>query len=497
MFNHEFYPTPTEVISRMLAPWMDQDLQDFHILDPSAGKGDILKQVVRVFGHAPTLHAIELDPACRTLLLAEPHIQLVHDDFLTFSTDTNYDLVLMNPPFSNGDEHLLHALEVLKHGHIVCLLNAETLRNPCTRRRILLKAILDERATVEYIGQAFAKAERPTNVEVALVRIRQEDQHAQFAFWDDAHFSRECPPVDFSEEAMSNAPAINNIVKAMVDQYDRSCDLFKKHMESLRRLEYHTQPLIDKTFTTVGRLVEEAYKNSTPERIHRSFADGLRQHAWKGVMLRTHIQNVMTARVRKDFERMQDEQGALPFTEENVCALLDLLYSNQGPILMRAVEESFDLMTRYHHKNRVHVEGWKTNDAYKVNRKVIIPDCTEFGWRGQLSVNYRMRDQLNDMDRGLGLLVGKKLDKIHTIANALSTRLEELGSLRSGSVEGNTCESEFFHIRFFKKGTVHLSFLDEALWERFNLTAAQGKNWLPMDHNHSPAPETSFPLLNA
>ena len=36
-------------------------------------------------------------------------------------------------------------------------------------------------------------------------------------------------------------------------------------------------------------------------------------------------------------------------------------------------------------------------------------------------------------------------------------------------------------MRSFKKGTLHMYFTDKGLWERFNLTAARGKNWLPDD----------------
>jgi hypothetical protein len=42
----------------------------------------------------------------------------------------------------------------------------------------------------------------------------------------------------------------------------------------------------------------------------------------------------------------------------------------------------------------------------------------------------------------------------------------------------NQTESEFFHIKFWMKGTVHLTFKDKDLWARFNITAAKGKQWL-------------------
>jgi hypothetical protein len=44
---------------------------------------------------------------------------------------------------------------------------------------------------------------------------------------------------------------------------------------------------------------------------------------------------------------------------------------------------------------------------------------------------------------------------------------------------GGYIESEFFKIKYHKKGTAHFIFKDEWLWNRFNIVACKGKNWLP------------------
>ena len=62
MFDKEFYPTPKHVITKMLQPYMDQKKRvyggtanyftDISILEPSAGKGDILDYINDKFsGH--------------------------------------------------------------------------------------------------------------------------------------------------------------------------------------------------------------------------------------------------------------------------------------------------------------------------------------------------------------------------------------------------------------------------------------------------------------
>lgn len=90
-------------------------------------------------------------------------LHIVHDDFLTFTSRKTYDLILMNPPFSAGCEHLLKAIELLKccGSKIRCLLNAETVRNPYSAQRQLLQQYLEEYgAEVEILADAFKDAER-------------------------------------------------------------------------------------------------------------------------------------------------------------------------------------------------------------------------------------------------------------------------------------------------------------------------------------------------
>jgi hypothetical protein len=43
-------------------------------------------------------------------------------------------------------------------------------------------------------------------------------------------------------------------------------------------------------------------------------------------------------------------------------------------------------------------------------------------------------------------------------------------------------ESEFFLIRYFKKGTIHLKWKDRELWAKFNKAASAGKLWLGQQH---------------
>ena len=128
MFGVQFYPTPKNLVDQMLE-LVDWDRVQF-ALEPSAGKGDIaqgIRERMKVKQKPLQLDCVEIDSDLRAVL-RQRGFTVVENDFLEWDAQTRYDLIVMNPPFKDGDRHLLHALDLMKHGgQIVCLLNASTL----------------------------------------------------------------------------------------------------------------------------------------------------------------------------------------------------------------------------------------------------------------------------------------------------------------------------------------------------------------------------------
>ena len=171
----EFYPTPQNLISRIFEDFgLNVKTKNYkNILEPSAGKGDLASFIKDKFSwQKPDVDCIEVDNTLRNTLKGEGY-RVVFDDFLRFSTHKHYDLILMNPPFSNGDEHLLKALSMVENGgDIVCILNAETIKNPYSNRRKELNVKLRALgAKCRIYKSAFSTAERSTDVEIAAIYV--------------------------------------------------------------------------------------------------------------------------------------------------------------------------------------------------------------------------------------------------------------------------------------------------------------------------------------
>ena len=174
--NPDLFPTPAKLRNKMLGKLDFNEIKT--VLEPSGGKGDLLEAISKKFSYnrwnnkTPDIDTIEIDPNLQHILKGKGY-RLVHDDFLTYNSFKRYDCIIANFPFSNGDKHLLKAIDMQSNGgEIVALINADTLRNPYTNtRKDLIRKLEEYNADVEFIEDAFIDSERSTNVTVALVYI--------------------------------------------------------------------------------------------------------------------------------------------------------------------------------------------------------------------------------------------------------------------------------------------------------------------------------------
>lgn len=172
MFNKNFYPTPKTGCLALVDGIDTKDLAGKTILEPSAGKGDILEFLQDRQGRYIKCEylCMEIEPELVSILQDKDY-KVIGNDFLSDPVHYNVDYIFMNPPFDQGAKHLLRAWDVIKNGTIRCLLNAETYNNAYTNERTLLANIINEYGKVTQLGNIFKDAERRTNVDVIMVEL--------------------------------------------------------------------------------------------------------------------------------------------------------------------------------------------------------------------------------------------------------------------------------------------------------------------------------------
>lgn len=469
MINSNFFPTPKAVIDKMLSGLKLNAYNKQWILEPSAGKGDIIDAVYyKIHGvdHqqyqrdkkrklCENFHTIEIEPELQAILVDKCY-PLVHTDFLSFVPERQYDLVLMNPPFDRGAEHLIRALEIAPYAEVRCLLNAETINNPYSKTRQNLLYMLEQRAaTFENLGPCFTNAERKTDVRVMLVSVPKVEGRRQFDFSFQPQDNERVYAVD---DLKNNQIEVTNIYASLTHRYNKIKQLAAEVNAKRAEMFFYAEGLLAKP-----EIINEV--SSLP---FESFVDAVRKSAWERLFRKTRITDLVTQQVKERLNDLADANGYMAFTESNIANLELMLLASWKDILGLSIENAFDLLTRYHDENRVYFEGWKTNKAWRVAKKCILPNSVNNWWKYPGLTYERDRD-IADIEKALCLLEGIEFHKIQ--AEVLSGNKREVGY-------GEWFDTYFFRAKYFKKGTMHLEFKDLDVLARFNIAACKHKMWL-------------------
>jgi hypothetical protein len=135
------YPTPA-IVTDYACKFTYADANRFagydhviRILEPSAGRGDLIDAVIEGFkrlGIRYEVICVELDPVNIAILTGKGYT-VIAGDFLSLSSLGEFDLVIMNPPFegNNYTHHIRHAQGFLKkNGKLVAIAPTSIFKSP-------------------------------------------------------------------------------------------------------------------------------------------------------------------------------------------------------------------------------------------------------------------------------------------------------------------------------------------------------------------------------
>ncbi|NER33175.1 MAG: DUF4942 domain-containing protein [Oscillatoria sp. SIO1A7] len=471
--NLQFFPTPKPVISKLLEGLIasktisgrSYPVKQFKspILEPSAGMGHIADELSKRCESCEKINVIELDFA-RRAALHEKGYRVLDSDFLSYN-ETQFGLIVMNPPFNKGIEHLLHAWELLLPGGMVrCLLNANSVadreRNSKTKA---LRALIDQYGNCEDLGQPFKGAEIPTDVEVVLVTLAKPEQLYEFQ----ASLGRMEQDDLNSEEYISNPLARRNMIESLVASYDLAVNALKERYLSQQKLNWALDSLNNKRHIDRSLTAPVTFDEAL-QAIKRSF--------WSEVFDRTQLAAMATSAFKSKWDEFVRQQQCMAFNVVNVLECLDLFFQTRDQVMLDSAQQVFDKGCSFSDKNPIHYFSRKSNKHWKWGRRIIIPNAVKYDsktgwWFGSYhcpkTVNF-----LTDLEKVLCYLLGKSYGD-------LPGKVEDV--MRDGFWKRDyrqIIESYFFDIRVFKVGTMHIYFKDVKLLELFNRTVAKGRNWI-------------------
>lgn len=453
------------------------------MLEPSAGTGHIVEYLLKAkedwrYGGLYRrgeidIDCIEIEPEFRAIL-KDKGFRVVHDDFLTYDTYKHYDLIMMNPPFSAGTRHLLKAISVQEKtgGEIICILNAETIRNPYTHERQELQNKLAKyHAEVEYYEKAFSESENPTEVEIAVVQMRVPEPEYESRIYETLREKEYEVP---EETECGYEVSERDIVKIFVSLYKREVEwgfrLNQEYAEMKKNcLDGHSQMELK---------IRSGEYGSDYNFSMNGYIRYVRSKYWEKLFRHPRITGRLTSNLQQEYLAQIDKLSRYDFSYWNIKTIQEEISRRLVSGVESSIVELFEELSYEHSydeelRHNIHYyNGWKTNSAWKINRKVIIPlrIWHEYRKGASYTMMYEAMSKLSDIEKVLNYLDSGKTSEVN-----IESELREAD--RCGNFR--KIQLKYFEVTFYKKGTCHLTFLDERLLKKFNIYGSQGKHWLP------------------
>lgn len=463
MFNTDFYPTPEDVIMQMLDGY---DVQGKVVLEPSAGKGNIVDFMLQ--SGAADVIACEKEVDLKKILATK--CKVISEDFLKVqgSDVSHVDFIVMNPPFSADEKHILHAWEIAPEGcKIIALCNLNTLKRGYSEYRVRLRGIVEEHGGWEDLGDCFANAERKTDVEVALIRLQKPGEAKGNEF--EGFFMDEDP-----EEAQYNGLMPYNFVRDLVNRYVAAVKLFDEQLELAVKMNNLTSQFYS---SEIAFTCTQEDKPKT----RNEYKKDLQKQAWMYIFREMNMEKYTTKGLKEDLNKFVEKQQNIPFTMRNIYQMLQIVVGTHDQRMDKAILEVFDKLTQHYHDNRYNVEGWKTNSHYLMGEKFILPWMTDIDWNGSFHVRWYHNSNveiIEDLQKALCWLTGTRYEdcvELYKFVN--QTKVEGSDSELVKREWNKWYDWGFFQIKGFKKGTIHFKFKDQEVWAKFNQRVAKLKGY--------------------
>lgn len=484
----QFYRTQPKLAHRAWAKFKDRHFG--RTLDACAGWGDLSNCFPEDNNwRRDKPDCVEID-VNKHPILRENGLKVVGLDFLQFRGGAIYSKIILNPPFSQGVKHVLHAWEILWHGEVVAIVNAETVRNPCSAEREQLARLIKLHGSVEIIEQVLFNdaAGDGTFVDVALIHLEKTANVQTDIIGDFINEAREDKQTgadlahDFREAQELALP--NSVIENSVAAFNAAVRAMRESVFAEARASYYETLLGETMSVRMGDRTEakDTRAQASVEFVQKELAERylkIKDRAWAGVLRSSNIIEKLSSgavkRIESDFESIKQ----LEFTTQAIYGFLFGILNQQTAIQMGMLCDVFDLISKYHTENVCYFKGWKSNDRHRsLGMKIkatrfILPGRHHGIYRTLgTSLMFETERMLADFDKAFALLDSKSQPE-YSLKDAFRDHMNDL-------VNGERVSSSYFDVRFYPGAcTIHFYPKHKWLVDRLNRFVGRRRRWLP------------------
>lgn len=503
-FNPDFYPTPEHLTEKMI---LGHTIRKKVVLEPHGGSGmmiDLLRQY-----EPDQILACELNEELAVITKDKSDRFLCYDFLDVKQEDISHvDFIIANPPFSTGAEQILHMFKIAPPGCVILsLINYSNYEFKNSDKKRLLAARIQDHGSIENWGNCFSDADRKTDVEVGFITLTKPGAKDQTNY--DEYFSLE------EEYRGPNNDGVTgyNSMKAIVSHVVSSLELFQETVTATAKMEKMMGPI-------GGRISFGAFNHGDRGSMDRidfaEFKKLIQKSAWTHVFSKMNMNKYVTQSVKDKLNTFVEQQTKYPFTMNNISKMIEMVIATQKERMDGIIVEAFDQICSFSSKNSTAGQKWKTNSDYKINKKFIRGSMCDYDSRwpkDYVSLTTYSYSNMDDIMKALCYLTGKNYDHYLSLENHLKSeyRLKiddkygDYHSLTNDWRYANTMLEKakkdhpsskieiehqsrvpwgewsewqpFFKVKGHKSGSMHFVFLEDKVWEMFNVRVSELKGW--------------------
>ncbi|EAY1189358.1 DUF4942 domain-containing protein [Salmonella enterica subsp. diarizonae] len=184
----------------------------------------------------------------------------------------------------------------------------------------------------------------------------------------------------------------------------------------------------------------------------KAITRNLDREIWRDLMKKSGMLSIMDAQARDQWYRNLESDDIPAISEANILSTFEQLHQSKDEVFERGVINVFKGLSW----------DYKSNSPCKFGPKIIVNGLVKYDrWGYSLNWGWQ-RDRLADLERMLMLLDGKPVpDNRADVTRRLGDHIHE----NRGS---NSYEDGMFKIKYFQKGTTHITFRRPELVDKLN-----------------------------
>ncbi|HIE1494994.1 TPA: DUF4942 domain-containing protein [Enterobacter kobei] len=184
----------------------------------------------------------------------------------------------------------------------------------------------------------------------------------------------------------------------------------------------------------------------------KAITRNLDRDIWRDLMKRSGMLAIMDAQAREQWYNSLEKDNIPAISEENIINTFKQLHLNKDEVFERGVINVFKGLSW----------DYKSNSPCKFGKKIIVNGLVKYDrWGFGLNWGWQ-RDRLADLERMLMLLDRKLVpDNRADVTRRLSDHIHE-------NRHSTSYEDEMFTIKYFQKGTAHITFKRSELVDKLN-----------------------------